>query len=342
MTNADALPARITEVIGHRRQVAQLDRIAQSGNLPVAMVLTGPTGVGRRTLGLRFAAASVCLNAVDGRPCGTCRSCARVVTGNHSDVQIWSVGRQDQESGPSKSGTLTIETIRRISSSTALRPFEAERRFILIEDAETLGDAAQQAFLKTLEDAPGYATIILIAESAGALLDTVRSRCLHIPLQLVPTAEIVNAMEASEAEEIARLAMGRPGWARRALADLEWREQHQAKLQELELWISATKGDRLIEAYRRGDRFTRDRSATLDALDQVTIMLRDVLLTQAGATDISFDPDRAGRIAARFRSGTQNWHRALVAAQQCVRDLTGNVRPRLAMQQMVTQWPIQS
>jgi DNA polymerase-3 subunit delta' len=336
------LPARIARIIGHQRQVAQLDRIARTKSLPIAMVLSGPAGIGRKTLALRLAAAAICPNAVEGAPCGTCSICARVVGGSHPDVQIWSLKRQEQETGTvSKSAALTIETTRRLAASTALRPFEADRAFIIIEDGETLGDAAQQALLKTLEDAPQFVTIILIPESPGVLLDTVLSRCVHIPLQLVPTSVIAAAIDAPGAEVIARLAMGRPGWAFSALADDEWRAEQESMLASIEAWILGSRGERLIEAYIRGDRFARDRVGTLDKLDHLQIMPRDVLLTQTGATGVAFDLDRATRIAARFRSGAGGWHRALVAAQHCARDLTGNIRPRLAMQHMVNQWPTQ-
>jgi DNA polymerase-3 subunit delta' len=328
-------------IIGHAPQVDRLRRMVNSGQFPLAILMTGTPAVGRKSLALQFAAATLCPSQTDGTPCGQCRTCALIAAGNHPDAEVWSVDRQERESGTaSKSGALTIETVRKIAASTALRPYEGERRFIIIDEVETLGDPAQQAMLKTLEDLPGYATIILISTSAGVMLDTVRSRCVEVALQLVPTAEIAAGIHAPDAESIAAIAAGRPGWAMRAIVEPEWRAERVEEIERLETWLRMPKADRLAEAYQRGDRFGKDRKPALQELDRVQLIWRDILLAHSDLDKFAFDPARARSLISRSSADTSDWHRALTATRQCVQDLTGNIRPRLAMQAMVNQWPI--
>jgi DNA polymerase-3 subunit delta' len=326
-------------IIGHAHQVERLRRMVVADQFPLAILMTGAPHVGRSALALQLAAAALCPNASDGIPCGDCRTCRLVAGEKHPDVETWNVERQERESGASKSGTMTIETVRKVAASTALRPYEGARRFIIIDDAETLGEPAQQALLKTLEDLPAYATIILVATSAGAMLDTVRSRCAEIALQLVSTSEITVALDTPEAESVAALAGGRPGWAITAINDPDWREKQAEAVENLEAWVRMSKGDRLVEAYVRGDRFVRHRRQALGDLDQLQLMWRDIVLTSAQLPQFAFDPGRAERVIQCSTADVSDWHRALAATQQCIRDLTGNIRPRLAMQAMVNQWP---
>jgi DNA polymerase-3 subunit delta' len=326
-------------IIGHAHQVDRLRRMVVADQYPLAILMTGAPHVGRKALAFQFAAAALCPNGAEGGPCGECRTCRLIAAGRHPDVETWDLNRQEGEAGASKSGSLTIETVRKMASSTALRPFEGARRFIIVDEAETLGEPAQQALLKTLEDLPAYATIILIATSAGAMLDTVVSRCAEIALQLVPTGEIVAALEHPEAQSVAALAGGRPGWAITALNDPDWRARQGEAIESLEAWLRMSKGDRLVEAYQRGDRFMRERRQTLGDLDQLQLLWRDIVLSSAQLPQYAFNPARAERMIQRSTADCFDWHRALAATQQCIKDLSGNIRPRLAMQAMVNQWP---
>ena len=142
-------------IIGHGHQVERLRRMVVADQYPLAILMTGAPHVGRKALAQQFAAASLCPDSADGIACGDCRTCRLIAAGRHPDVEIVGPRRQEGESGVSKSGSLTIETVRKVASSTALRPYEGTRRFIIIDEAETLGEPAQQALLKTLEDLPG-------------------------------------------------------------------------------------------------------------------------------------------------------------------------------------------
>jgi DNA polymerase III subunit delta' len=336
----DSAPSPLTwPIIGHTHHVDRLRRIVRYRQYPFSILMTGAPRVGRKALATQFAAAAICPAGHEQIACGECQTCSRIAAGTHPDVEFWSVERQERESGSSKSAALSIETVRRIAATTSLRPVEGAHRFIIVDDADTLGDTAQQALLKTLEDLPSFATIVLIASSAGAMLETVRSRSMELALQLIPSAVIAASLGGPDAVEIGALAGGRPGWAVQAQNEPEWRAAQIESLNALESWLRMSKTERLVEAYIRGDEFARNRRQTVADLDQLQLIQRDVILTASDLPQFVFNATLATRLVQRLGGGLPEWRRALVATRQCVQDLTGNVRPRLAMQAMVNQWP---
>jgi DNA polymerase III delta' subunit len=192
-----------------------------AGTPPHALLIAGPAGVGKTTLALDLAAGLLC-DAPDpaARPCRACRGCRLVDSGGHADLhrlvpggagdQIRIGDRADPEPG----------TIRRLISELALLPVEGGARVVIVERAERLNEEAQSALLKTLEEPPVGVTIILCVEREDQLLPTVRSRCVRLRLGPVGTRDIEEILgeqgvaDASTAGQLARLAGGRPGFAR--------------------------------------------------------------------------------------------------------------------------------
>ena len=131
----------------------------------------------------------------DPSACGLCRACRNVQRGAHPDVETFSLETQAKLADkPGRGSTLTIDTIRRLRSSGAMFPLESDRRILIVDDAETLLEPAQQALLKTLEEPPKSVTLMLLADEPEALLETVRSRCQEIPLRPIPQAAVTQTL----------------------------------------------------------------------------------------------------------------------------------------------------
>ncbi|MGC4106090.1 MAG: DNA polymerase III subunit [Thermomicrobiales bacterium] len=322
-------------VWGNERAVADLQRAAAHGPRH-AYILTGPDAVGKRTIALEFARALVCERPpAPGIPCGQCSRCRRVARGVHPDVTAVDLATQaaaEKASSASRNTSLNVGTVREISANVALRPVEANWRVVIVDDVETMQETAQEAFLKTLEEPPAYTVILLLTSDVDLLLPTILSRCVTIPMQVVPTRTIREALitagvEPDKAEIIADLSDGRIGWTFAAANDPTLVEKQEALHTDARRWVHASDYDRLIRATTMADRFSKDREVVFGELLAVQLEWRRALIDSVQAT-----PD-----------GSKASPRGLVTAvrsvERCIVDLEANVRPRLAMQSMVLQWP---
>ena len=113
------------------------------------------------------------------RPCGRCRSCQKAEKGIHPD--IITVERQTDDKGRLRR-EIYIDQIRALAADAVVLPNESEHKVYIIRGADAMNGAAQNALLKVLEEPPRFVSILLVAASPAALLETVRSRCvtLHV------------------------------------------------------------------------------------------------------------------------------------------------------------------
>jgi len=339
----------IWPIWGHQAQSSQLSQAIVFGRVRHAYLIAGPNGVGKAKLAIIFAQALNCSSPqAPGVPCGECLSCRKIARGTHPDVQTYSLESQEatSERKSGKNTSLTIETVRQLCPVTALRPMEGNWRVIIIEDAETLQEVAQEALLKTLEEPPQFMVLLLLADDAEVLLPTIRSRCQIVELRPVSHGVMVGGLIQSGVSEtdssrIASLASGRPGWALRAIKDPRLIESKGDSITRALSLIEANGYQRLVTAVRLGDTFTRARTEIFRDLDTLLGIWRDVLLAATSVpeylTNRGFE-DRIRNLAASW--SLAEIHRAVRAVQVCISDLDANVRPRLAMEAMVLQWPI--
>jgi DNA polymerase-3 subunit delta' len=340
-------------VWGHDDAVEGLRRAILRDRVSHAYLVSGVDGVGKTTLAMAFAQAICCQEAArpdPSVPCGACLGCRKVARGVHPDVQTFGLATQaaQAEKAGSKQTSLTVETVRQLCAATAYRPMEARRRVILVEDAETMQGVAQEALLKTLEEPPAAAVLVLLADDAELLLPTIRSRCRAIDLRPVPQATLVAALRAAgiehdRAEEAAAMAGGRLGWAVRATADPSLVAKRREAVDRAFAWLAGSVYDRLVAAVRLGDGFPKRRAEVFSELETLLGVWRDVLLLRADLPHYLTYRGYAERLAELARG----WElaairRAVGAVQDCIADLESNVRPRLAIEAMVIQWPTPS
>lgn len=330
-------------VWGHDHAVRELQSAVARG-VRHAYILSGYHHVGKTALATEFARAILCEQPPSaGLSCGECSTCRRIARGTHPDVTIFDLERQQQASEKSSTGknlSLTIQTVRGITSGIALRPMEARQRVVIVDDVETMQETAQEAFLKTLEEPPPYAVVLLLTTDAELLLETIRSRAMTIQLQTVPAATIVEMLRASGVEEdlahtIAAASVGRPGWAFRALENEQLLKQRVETQSSVVSWIHSDPYGRLAEATRLGDAFTKDREAVYSRLLAAQTVWRSMVLRAVGVPDVEHPELTGGGISFAASDAV----RALKSVDACLADLDANVRPRLALQSMVLQWP---
>jgi DNA polymerase III subunit delta' len=322
----------------------RLREIAAGGQIGQCYLFSGPKGVGKRALARAFAQALMCERPDESDPaqsCGICRSCRNVLKSTHPDIEVFDLQTQATllEGKVGKGTTLTIEMVRQMRAAAALLPLEASRRLIIVDDAETLLEPAQQALLKTLEEPPLTVTIILLCDEPEALLATVRSRCQEIvvrpqALSAITEALVRRGVAPEQAHEIATLSRGSAAWAVDASNDGALLSARRESRAAAAAWLAGTAYERLATAYRLGDHFTKRREDVIATVQMVVQLLREELLRVAGESALRQEEDRMAR------EGTLAvLARALSSTLQCLSDFNANVRPRLAMEAMVLSWP---
>lgn len=313
-----------------------------------AYLFSGPEGSGKAWLARVFAQALQCDQPPQpGIPCLICRSCRKIARGVHPDVQTFDLQRQAAiaERSGGKNTTMTIETVRELTSTSGLRPMESRWRVVIVEDAEALQETAQEALLKTLEDPPGFMILVLVVNDADVLLETLRSRCQQIDLRQVSRPIIAKSLKATgapdvTADELAALAAGRIGWAHRASQEPKLAKRRQEAIDAAMTWIEADGYHRLVTAVRMGDLFSKKRDETFGALEAVLGLWRDALLLRLEMTPFLTYPGSASHLAELLAAWDVGaLYRAIASVQACIRDLESNVRPRLALEAMVMEWP---
>lgn len=208
-------------------QWAGLVALANSGRLPHALLLAGPSGTGKTAFAARLAELVLCAES-GAQPCGACRHCRLAAAGSHPDLM------NVRPEAPGKA--VLIEAVRTLRDFCAARPHQGGWRVALIEPAEALTHSAANALLKTLEE-PGTRTLLLmIAHQPGHLPATIRSRCrlLRFPEPDRQTALTWLREQLPERQDLEQLLHHAGGRPLRALALSDARRTEQvARLREL-------------------------------------------------------------------------------------------------------------
>ena len=294
------------DVIGHRRLVDLLSRAVRRDSLPPSLILAGPAGVGKRLVALAVAQALNCLSPrtgeepVPGAPshqplpleldgCGICPACSRIARGVHPDVVLVE---------PGDNGSIKIDQVRDVIDRAGYRPFEGRRRAVIIDEADALIPAAQNALLKTLEEPPPSSVFMLVTSRPDRLLATVQSRCPRLRFRALDAGDVAAAlrrMGRTEAEARASAADGSIGRAleagSRALVaarDVAGRALAQAAhTDDARQRLVGSKD--LLEHTGAGGAADRDQLAT--HLRAMASLVRDVELLSTSADAALANPD---------------------------------------------------
>jgi len=289
-------------IVGHTRLIDLLKHAVDRTSVPQSLLFSGPDGVGKHATALALAQAINCPKRAGGDACGTCPTCARIAKGQHSDVT---------EIDRGEFASIKIEVLReRLLEVIGYRPFEAARRVYIIDPADDITEQGQNALLKTLEEPPSAAIIILISAFADTILPTVRSRCRRLRFAALSDHDVARVLVERAGVDKAKaraLAAVAGGSVSRALAeqsgDLE--EDRDAALALLQ----AARGRQVMPrlkaaaALAKHDSDRRDREALGARLAVVQAMLRDIGLVHANAAaSIGYADDESAmrELAASF------------------------------------------
>jgi DNA polymerase III subunit delta' len=332
------------DVIGQRRLLERLGEHAIRGDVAHAYELSGPRSIGKRTVAIRLAQTLLCTSephAAGG--CGICLACRKVDHGTHPDVRM--VGRLVDLEKENDRKQIAIEQIREMQQDLALRPLEGRWRVVVIDDAADLSEHAEVALLKTLEEPPPHAVLLLLTATPAALLETIRSRLVPLPLRLVSTPEITEGLAdrfGADAQRHAAAAAGRPGLAIALASDDAARKARQAAEAEFYRLVSSGLTERFAWAadLAESERDPQKRNEAIETrLAEWCELARDAAV--AATSDRALRPDRVSESARLAKAVSR---RELVdfalALERWRRDVfESNVNARMLLELLVLKLP---
>jgi len=322
------------DLIGHEWAVDMLKKHVAHEAIRHAYLFCGPPGLGRRTLALRLAQALNCTAPLEpGLPCGICRDCKQIESMRHPDMNVIQA--------ESEGGTLKVDQIREVQHSLILKPYQSKYRVALFLRFQEANDNAANALLKTLEEAPAHAVLILTADNPEQLLPTIVSRCEILrlrPLSIDTIEEdlIKHGVEHEGARLLAHISGGRPGYARRLADDDSLLEKREERLNDLQTLLPAPR----VEKFSYADKLSKDK----DAMRQ-TIMIwlsywRDVMLRAAAAQTPLVNVDRNMEIESiAARMDLSSARRVVSEHESALEKMDRNVNAKLLAEVLLLDLP---
>ena len=264
--------ANFKDIIGQESIKKHLQTAIKTGNLSHAYIINGEYGSGRQTIASALAKTIQCQSKTDDTDaCGVCTSCKQAESHNHPDIKYIT---HDKTS-------ISVNDIReQLNNDISIKPYSSEYKIYIIPDANKMTEQAQNALLKTIEEPPVYAIIILLTENCDSLLPTIRSRCVTLTMNPVEKDKICTylenkfQLEPEQAQIAANYCQGNIGKAIRFASSndfIEMKNQVLKLLKNLDSMDIASIIDTIKE-------FSTHKNDINDYLDLMLLWYRDVLM----------------------------------------------------------------
>ena len=259
------------EILGNEMVKDHFKRAIENHKISHAYILTGEAGMGRKSIANAFAMTLLCEKG-GSEPCMTCHSCKQVMSGNHPDLIY--VKHE-------KPGSIGVDDVReQINDTIMIRPYSSYYKIYIVDEAEKMTVQAQNALLKTIEEPPSYAVIILITTNQEAFLPTILSRCVQMKLKPLKDFTIKNYLTQNlhipekDADICAAFARGNLGKAIHLASSDEFKELFQ-KVMVLVKNVGTMDISMLLDCIREMKEQNFDIGEVLDLMQ---LWYRDVLM----------------------------------------------------------------
>ena len=262
------------DVVGHKDIINYIRNAVREDKVSHAYILNGERGAGKKMLADLFAATLLCEKGGPD-PCNECHSCRQAESGNHPDII-----KVTHE----KPNSISVDDIReQVNNTIMIKPYQGPYKVYIIPQADMMTPQAQNALLKTIEEPPEYAVIMLLTENADTLLPTINSRCVMLKLRNIKDTLIkkylMETMQVPDykADMCTAFAQGNMGRAI-MLANSEHFNEIRDEAVQLLKYINEMELSEIVQAVSR---ITAYKLEINDYLDIIMIWYRDVLLYKA-------------------------------------------------------------
>ena len=266
--------AGLEDILGNEHIVEHFKKAIENNKISHAYIINGEKGMGKRTVAKAFAMTLLC-EEKGTVPCMKCHSCVQALTDNNPDLIMIT---------PDKPTTLSIDHIRQtLVNDVELKPYSNSHKVYIVEDAELMNNAAQNAILKTIEEPPEYAVIILLTTNISALLQTVLSRCVKLDMQ--PLKKEVIKKYLMEKEKVvdyqADIAVSFAGGNLGKAIELSKSQDFAEMLDEVIQLLRYIKDMHAYEVVAAVKRASEYKFRFTDYIDLMILWFRDVLVYKA-------------------------------------------------------------
>ncbi len=321
------------DIIGQEQIKEHLQNAITTGKVSHAYIINGEKSSGKEFIARIFAMALQCESRDGAEPCGECHSCKQALSDNQPDI-IKVIHE--------KPNTISVDDIRsQINNDVVIKPYSSKYKVYIINEAEKMNTQAQNAILKTLEEPPEYAVIMLLTANINALLPTVLSRC--VVLNMKPVADEV--MKKYLMEEIripdykasvcASFARGNVGKAR-ALATSEEFDNIKNEAVSFLKYVQEMELHEMISAIKKINDYKMDPA---EYMDIIMIWYRDVLLFKAtsDANQLIFRDEIQEITKVARRSSYEGLENVMKALDKAKARLNANVNFELTMELLMLE-----
>lgn len=247
-------------IIGNEKVKELLNKSIEQNNILHSYLFLGTEGIGKSLFAHEFAKMILCNSDEKEKPCNKCKSCIEFENGNNPDfMQI-----ENEETA------IKIEQIRYMNKKISEKPITSTRKVYIINNSDTMTKDAQNSLLKTLEEPPQYATIILIASNENRLLNTIRSRAIKVNFEQISEQEILKYIKQNITEDINEnmisFCNGSLGKVLRIIED----KQSYLELEDL---INKISTNDLVYILNNSEILYKSKEIINDLLDYINILL---------------------------------------------------------------------
>lgn len=314
-------------IAGHHEVIEMLRKAMNREKLAHGFIFEGVSGSGRRLVARELSKALLCDTGGD-EGCGHCASCLKFDTANHPDyMEIEPDGK-----------SVKVEQAELLQKFLLTRPYVADHKIVVVNEAQTMTDAAQNRLLKIIEEPPSYATIIFIASAAESLLSTILSRCQVLSFGRLEPKVIQNWLmeEKGLKTEVAKIASYfADGSIGRALMLATSNDFAETRADALDLIVAFMKKDP-IEGLLKLQKYSADKVMTTSLTDLMIIWYRDLSVLSIDPSDATiFNNDsRARLIELTHQVYFINWIECIEIIEDTARAFEENANTALAMYAM--------
>lgn len=267
--------SRFVDIVGQEQIKEHLQNAVKTNKVSHAYIINGERSSGKEFIAKTFAMALQCENRQETEPCQECHSCKQALSGNQPDIIFIT---------HEKPGTISVDDIRtQINGDIAIKPYSSPRKIYIMNEGEKMTIQAQNALLKTLEEPPEYAVILILTTNVDSLLPTILSRCVVLNMKPASDAQVkkflMEHMQIPDykADICTAFARGNLGKAK-LLAGSEEFDKVKEEAITLLKYINEMEISEIVAAIKKINEYKFDVN---DYLDILSVWYRDVLLFKA-------------------------------------------------------------